>query len=370
MASSQMDLALGLSETDAAALQALGTRLALEPGQSLFRMGTPADAVYVVERGRVALTLPLRIRDGEEEIVVEEKQAGETVGWSGLVPPHRFTLNASAAVACEVRVFARAALVSALRRAPCRRPRRHGERGGGDGAPAAGVPDDVGAGDAAHRRAPLRLSGRGHPDEARPPPGARGRRGCRPRADRAAAGGADDPGRAGRAPRAAAAAVQRRHLPVLELPRRPQAEHHPPQAQRDARRHRAASRRAAPLVPRLPRRGRPRLAAPGERRARAVRALVPAVRPVPRREAARLAGRRPRPAHRAVERAEELPAVRELPQPPPAPVQADRAEAGAAPSRAAGRTHGAGASDGGGHTAAPTATPTAAATAAAPGGPR
>src|SRR5512133_1434417 len=111
MASSQMDLAHGRSEADAAALRALGTRLALEPGQSLFRMGTPADAVYVVERGRVALTLPLRIRDGEEEIVVEEKQAGETVGWSGLVPPHRFTLNASAAVASEVHVFARDALV-------------------------------------------------------------------------------------------------------------------------------------------------------------------------------------------------------------------------------------------------------------------
>lgn len=112
MPSSQMDLALGLSDEDRATLGALGTVLALDPGQPLFRMGTVADAVYVVERGRVALTLPLRVRDGEEEIVVEEKQAGETVGWSGLVPPHRFTLNARAAVACEVRVFARAALVS------------------------------------------------------------------------------------------------------------------------------------------------------------------------------------------------------------------------------------------------------------------
>lgn len=112
MPSSRMDLALGLSEEDESALRALGTVLALDAGQLLFRMGTPADAVYVVERGRIALTLPLRIRDGEEEIVVEEKQAGETVGWSGLVPPHRFTLNASAAVACEVRVLARAALLS------------------------------------------------------------------------------------------------------------------------------------------------------------------------------------------------------------------------------------------------------------------
>ena len=47
---------------------------------------------------------------------------------------------------------------------------------------------------------------------------------------------------------------------------------HAPGPDRHARRHRAHARRAAPLVPRLPRRRRPRLAAPGERRAGAVRA--------------------------------------------------------------------------------------------------
>jgi CRP-like cAMP-binding protein len=111
MPDSPLELALGLSAVDTASLLALATPLALEPGQSLFRMGTAADAIYAVERGRIALTLPLRVRDGEEEIVVEEKQPGETVGWSGLVPPHRFTLNATAAVGSEVRVFTRAALV-------------------------------------------------------------------------------------------------------------------------------------------------------------------------------------------------------------------------------------------------------------------
>jgi len=111
MPCSPLELALGLSAVDTASLLALATPLALEPGQSLFRMGTAADAIYAVERGRIALTLPLRVRDGEEEIVVEERQPGETVGWSGLVPPHRFTLNATAAVGSEVRVFTRAALV-------------------------------------------------------------------------------------------------------------------------------------------------------------------------------------------------------------------------------------------------------------------
>ena len=90
----------------------------------------------------------------------------------------------------------------------------------------------------------------------------------------------------------------------------------------DARRHRAEARRGAPLVPRLPRRGQPRLAAPGQRRAGAVRGIVPALRPVPRREVPRLARRRARPPHRRLERREAVPAVRPLPQPAPAALQA------------------------------------------------
>ena len=44
--------------------------------------------------------------------------------------------------------------------------------------------------------------------------------------------------------------------------------------------------------------------------------LLRALRPVPRREAARLAGRGARQAHRQLERAEAVPALRQLPQPP------------------------------------------------------
>jgi CRP-like cAMP-binding protein len=66
-----------------------------------------------VPRGasRIALTLPIRIRGGQEEVLVEEKLPGETVGWSGLVPPHRFTLNATAAIDSELLGFARASVL-------------------------------------------------------------------------------------------------------------------------------------------------------------------------------------------------------------------------------------------------------------------
>lgn len=118
MSNLQIELAHGLSDEETAALMALATTVTLRRGETLFRLGSVADAVYVVEHGRVALTLPMRIRDGEEEVVVEEKSPGETVGWSGLVPPHRFTLNATAALPSELRSFTRAALVEHFRARP------------------------------------------------------------------------------------------------------------------------------------------------------------------------------------------------------------------------------------------------------------
>lgn len=47
---------------------------------------------------RIRLTLPMQIRGREEDIFVEERSPGQTVGWSALIPPHRFTLTATAAL--------------------------------------------------------------------------------------------------------------------------------------------------------------------------------------------------------------------------------------------------------------------------------
>lgn len=88
----------GLSSIEAEQVLALGTRLLLPSGTSLFRLGDPADRLFLVERGRIKLTLPMRVRDREEEIFVEERGPGQIVGWSALIPPHRFTLTATAEV--------------------------------------------------------------------------------------------------------------------------------------------------------------------------------------------------------------------------------------------------------------------------------
>jgi len=111
MANVQPDLLRGLSDEEAAGFRALGVPTSLASGQTLFRLGAEADRAYLVVRGRIALTLPLQIRGGEEEVLVEETLPGETVGWSGFVPPHRFTLNATAAMTSELLAFSREAVL-------------------------------------------------------------------------------------------------------------------------------------------------------------------------------------------------------------------------------------------------------------------
>ncbi|MEW6755313.1 MAG: cyclic nucleotide-binding domain-containing protein [Candidatus Latescibacterota bacterium] len=111
MLSTQADLLATLSKDEADRVMALGRPLTMPAGSVLFDLGAPADRVFVVERGRVALTLPMQVGGVEEDVLVEEKQAGETFGWSGLVPPHRYTLKAGAAVESVVWTLPRAALL-------------------------------------------------------------------------------------------------------------------------------------------------------------------------------------------------------------------------------------------------------------------
>ena len=96
------ELLSGLTEDRAAEVRALGARSRLSTGETLFRLGAEAHSLYIIERGRIALTLPMRVRDREEDVLIEERQPGQTVGWSALIPPHRFTLTATALVETEV----------------------------------------------------------------------------------------------------------------------------------------------------------------------------------------------------------------------------------------------------------------------------
>ena len=104
------DLLVGLAEEQASRVLELGSHTTLSAGDVLFNLGDAANSLFVVERGRVALTLPMKVRGKEQDVLIEERAAGQTVGWSALVPPHRFTLKAAALVDSEVVALPRTAL--------------------------------------------------------------------------------------------------------------------------------------------------------------------------------------------------------------------------------------------------------------------
>jgi CRP/FNR family transcriptional regulator, cyclic AMP receptor protein len=107
----QRELLHGLSPHDAEHLLSLGTRIILPKSTVLFRLGGQADSLYVVERGHLALTLPMQVMGHEENILIEERHPGQTLGWSALIPPHKFTLTATAPFDAEVLALDRQALL-------------------------------------------------------------------------------------------------------------------------------------------------------------------------------------------------------------------------------------------------------------------
>ncbi len=112
------ELLNGLSPVEVDQVLGLGTRITVPGGGSLFRLGDPADRIFLTVRGRIRLTLPMQIRGREEEILIEEKSPGQTVGWSALIPPHRFTLSARAPLETEVIALSREALQAYFETSP------------------------------------------------------------------------------------------------------------------------------------------------------------------------------------------------------------------------------------------------------------
>ena len=92
------ELLAGLSPKEARQVLDLGTPLIVPSGQSLFELGDNANRLFLVERGRIKLTLPMTVRGREEHVFVEERSPGQTVGWSALIPPYCFTLTATASL--------------------------------------------------------------------------------------------------------------------------------------------------------------------------------------------------------------------------------------------------------------------------------
>jgi len=106
------ELLVGLDAIERTDVLALGSALTLSPGAVLFRLGEEATNLYLIERGLIALAMPMQIAGHQEDVLIDERVAGQTVGWSTVIPPHRFTLNATAPVKTELIVFPREKLLS------------------------------------------------------------------------------------------------------------------------------------------------------------------------------------------------------------------------------------------------------------------
>jgi CRP-like cAMP-binding protein len=87
----------GLTDAQVTALAGCATPVRFAAGEFVFREGQPADACYLLRRGDVSLQM--QAADGP--VVVEMISGAQVVGWSWLVPPHRWRFDAVAVDAVE-----------------------------------------------------------------------------------------------------------------------------------------------------------------------------------------------------------------------------------------------------------------------------
>lgn len=83
----------GISERSLNALAACAELREYGPDNLLGREGEPADVFYLIRSGRVALEIHTPTRGS---VRIQTVGSGEPVGWSWLVPPHRWQFDARA----------------------------------------------------------------------------------------------------------------------------------------------------------------------------------------------------------------------------------------------------------------------------------
>jgi CRP-like cAMP-binding protein len=112
------DLFKDLDAGDLEAVLALGVPKKVMEGEVIFTLGEEAREAYLVRGGCVNLTLPIQVNGSRRDILVEERKEGQLLGWSGLVPPYRFTLQARAAEDTELLALPRSEVESLFSRKP------------------------------------------------------------------------------------------------------------------------------------------------------------------------------------------------------------------------------------------------------------
>ena len=81
----------GLEAEQLELIAGCGKNIAVEAGERLFREGDDANTFFLIRSGLVALEAYVPNRG---EVTAVTCSAGEVVGWSWLVPPHKWRLSA------------------------------------------------------------------------------------------------------------------------------------------------------------------------------------------------------------------------------------------------------------------------------------
>lgn len=115
---SDAELFAGFSPEDCHTIASAGRRRHCSGGETLFRLGDPAEELFVIQRGRVELTFPLVVMGETKETRFQSLEPGRTLAWSALVPPHRLTMSARCSTDVELLALERARLLPLLQGRP------------------------------------------------------------------------------------------------------------------------------------------------------------------------------------------------------------------------------------------------------------
>ena len=74
-------------------LAGCASNVRFEAGQYLFRQGEGADHFYLLRHGKVAIEIHAQ---GRDTIILQTAGEGDVIGWSWLVPPHRWMFDGRA----------------------------------------------------------------------------------------------------------------------------------------------------------------------------------------------------------------------------------------------------------------------------------
>jgi CRP-like cAMP-binding protein len=83
----------GMEERHLQLLAGCGSNVRFEAGQYLFRQGESANHFYLLRRGKVAIEIHAQQQGA---VILQTVGEGDVVGWSWLVPPHRWMFDGRA----------------------------------------------------------------------------------------------------------------------------------------------------------------------------------------------------------------------------------------------------------------------------------